>query len=335
MIIDYKHQYSGHCESGTTSGLLRHYGLDISEPMAFGLGSGLYFSYLPFVKAQDAPLYAFRILPGRIFRNATRRLGVTTRMIRKFSDPDTAMKALDENLLKNIPTGVQVGTYHLMYFPEEYRLHYNFHNIVIFGRENGIYHVSEPMRQDTQLLAASDLRKARFARGLFGPKGRMYYVVDTSQRPDFKMGIEKAIRATAFSMTGQRFPFTGTAGIKKLSKDMARWPEKYSADRAGFYLLQLVRSIEEFGTGGAGYRYIYGAFLKEAGEIMPSSDLKKDALIMGEIATAWREFSLLSARLIKARGQSPDTFESLGNRLMEIGRREDQFFRKLSKFRAV
>ncbi|MFH1937530.1 MAG: BtrH N-terminal domain-containing protein, partial [Bacteroidota bacterium] len=66
IMIDYTHHQAGHCESGTTSNLFKHYGMDISEPMAFGIGNGLYFSYIPFLKIQYAPMISFRNIPNTI-----------------------------------------------------------------------------------------------------------------------------------------------------------------------------------------------------------------------------------------------------------------------------
>ena len=42
MKIELKHSQTAHCENGAAINLLRYNGLDISEPMAFGIGSGLY-----------------------------------------------------------------------------------------------------------------------------------------------------------------------------------------------------------------------------------------------------------------------------------------------------
>ncbi|NEW60912.1 BtrH N-terminal domain-containing protein, partial [Sulfurovum sp. bin170] len=66
MIKDFKHKHSAHCESGVASLLFKHQGLDISEPMAFGLGSGLTFAYLPIVKVAGMPLIAYRTMPKSI-----------------------------------------------------------------------------------------------------------------------------------------------------------------------------------------------------------------------------------------------------------------------------
>ncbi|HBK71973.1 MAG TPA: peptidase, partial [Flavobacteriaceae bacterium] len=50
MKIDFTHYQSAHCENGVVSNLLKHKGHDISEPMVFGIGSGLFFVYIPFLK---------------------------------------------------------------------------------------------------------------------------------------------------------------------------------------------------------------------------------------------------------------------------------------------
>src|SRR5690606_18808430 len=52
----FQHRQSAHCESGVMASLLSHAGLPMSEPMAFGLASGLAFAYLPIVKLGGMPL---------------------------------------------------------------------------------------------------------------------------------------------------------------------------------------------------------------------------------------------------------------------------------------
>ena len=53
--LEFEHRQAGHCESGVTRNLLNYHHHKISEPMAFGIGAGLFFSYLPFLKMQHAP----------------------------------------------------------------------------------------------------------------------------------------------------------------------------------------------------------------------------------------------------------------------------------------
>jgi hypothetical protein len=116
MTIDFKHHQAAHCENGVTSNLLKHYGVDISEAMAFGIGSGIFFVYLPFLKLNGLPVTSYRPLPGLIFKRTAAHLGIKIHR-KKFRDKEESMKALDEALDAGIPVGLQVGVFHLTYFP--------------------------------------------------------------------------------------------------------------------------------------------------------------------------------------------------------------------------
>jgi hypothetical protein len=48
MKLNFEHHQTAHCENGVASNLLLNKGLKLSEPMIFGIGSGLFFVYLPF-----------------------------------------------------------------------------------------------------------------------------------------------------------------------------------------------------------------------------------------------------------------------------------------------
>ena len=50
----FQHRQSAHCESGVMASLLSHAGLPMSEPMAFGLASGLAEMFLPAMLLKDA-----------------------------------------------------------------------------------------------------------------------------------------------------------------------------------------------------------------------------------------------------------------------------------------
>ena len=72
MSIEFKHQQHAHCESGVSSNLLAHEGINVTEPMAFGVGAGLFFGHLPFVKVNGTPGTTYRIWPGAIFKRVFR-----------------------------------------------------------------------------------------------------------------------------------------------------------------------------------------------------------------------------------------------------------------------
>src|ERR1035438_1839359 len=125
MKLNFEHIQAAHCENGVTTSLLRYNGIDrITEPLAFGIGSGLFFIYVPFLKLNKGPAFAFRTMPGLIFKRTCRSLGIPI-IRRKFRSKEEAEKVLNDCLQAGQPVGCQVGVYFLTYFPKEYRFHFN------------------------------------------------------------------------------------------------------------------------------------------------------------------------------------------------------------------
>src|SRR5882757_7940444 len=121
MKIDFEHRQAAHCESGVTRNLLwTASNGKITEPLAFGIGAGLFFVYIPFIKINNGPVIAFRTLPGLIFQRTCKALGIEV-VRKKFSSREKAEAFLKERLDAGMPVGCQVGVYYLTYFPKEYR----------------------------------------------------------------------------------------------------------------------------------------------------------------------------------------------------------------------
>ena len=178
MELQLQHKPAAHCENGTISNLLRYYGIEVSEPMAFGLSSGLFFVHVPFIKAGGMPMTFFRTFPGVLFKRITKLMGIKSEM-RRFLSQDRAMKKLDEVLLgQKTPVGCVVGIYYLPYYPIEYRVHFNGHNICIVGKdeETGVYSVLDPVTIEKVTLTTKDLKKVRFTKGTYPLMGQMYWI---------------------------------------------------------------------------------------------------------------------------------------------------------------
>ena len=99
--------------------------------------------------------------------------------------------------------------------------------------------------------------------------------------------------------------------------------------RAMLNLAQLVRMQEEIGTGGAGFRFIYGAFLQEAATLTGISKLNDYAVRITEIGDMWREFAYKAPKIYKQRGSEHYTYDDLGDILQVIGKKEQCFFLEL------
>lgn len=328
--MEFDHKMAAHCENGVISNLLRYHGIELSEPMIFGIGSGLFFSFLPFLKYDGIPTTTFRPLPGVIFGNTTKALGIKMH-VEKFRNPDKAMLLLDENLNKGIPTGMVVGVFHLTYFPAPYRFHFNAHNIIAFGKENGLYFISDPVMENVETISYDDLKRVRFAQGIFKPKGKMYYIKEIPDELDVNKAIIKGLKRTINTMVKLPGPIIGVTGMKYLSKRLKHWPAKYGDKKAARYLGQIVRMQEEIGTGGAGFRFLFAAFLQESAEKLQIARLNDLSLDMTKIGDKWREFSVISGRLCKGRESANETYDRIADLLYEIAEDEKQLYLEIEK----
>lgn len=329
MQLDFKHQQSAHCENGVASNLLKHQGIELSEPMVFGLGSGLFFVYLPFIKVNFSPAFSYRPMPGWIFKRAAKLLGIKIKR-QKFSNPEKAQQVLDQNLKNNIPTGLQVGVYGLTYFPDEYRFHFNAHNLVVYGKTDTDYLVSDPVMQYTTKLSHQELEKVRFAKGALAPKGHLYYPVFIPKEINLERAIKKAIKKNCNDMLAP-VPIIGVKAIRTVAKNITKWPNKIGIAKTNHYLGQLIRMQEEIGTGGGGFRFIYGAFLQESADILKNEQLRELSEEITRIGDMWRDLAVQIARVYKKRSNEQDVYATLSKNMLEIADREEAFFKKLKK----
>ena len=329
MKIDFSHKQAAHCENGVVSNLMRHNGFEVSEPMVFGIGSGLLFSYLPFIKVNYAPVFTYRVLPGLVFNRFAKRVGVKVKR-EKFGSPKKAKERLDENLKNNNPVGLQVGVYNLIYFPDEYRFHFNAHNMVVYGKKDEHYLISDPVMENVTSLTEKQLEKVRFAKGAFAPKGHIYYPTAFPEKLELETAIVKGIKQTCRDMTAP-VPIVGVKAIRWVAKNIRKWPKKIGAKKTNHYLGQIVRMQEEIGTGGGGFRYIYAAFLQEAADVLHNDTLKEFSKEMTEIGDQWRDFALDASRIYKNRSGESDGYNMIADQLVAIANREADFFRALRK----
>ncbi|MDF0718962.1 BtrH N-terminal domain-containing protein [Kaistella sp. PBT33-4] len=327
--LNFTHHQTAHCENGVASNLLKDKGLNLSEPMIFGIGSGLYFVYLPFLKVNFAPGFSYRPMPGAIFSKAAKRLGIKIKR-QRFSNPKEAQAALERNLENKIPTGLQVGVFHLTYFPEEYKFHFNAHNLVVYGKEGNRFLISDPVMNETTTLTEKELERVRYAKGVMAPKGHMYFPTDIPATLELEKAIVKGIKDTCNKMLAP-VPIIGVKAIRWVARSIPKWADKKGAKTTNHYLGQLIRMQEEIGTGGGGFRYIYGAFLAEAADVLKKPELKELSREITDIGDLWRDFAVDIARVYKNRNSKFDIYNSLSQSMLHIADLEEAFFRKLRK----
>ncbi len=324
------HHHSAHCESGVTSALFRDKGVELSEAMVFGIGSGIFFGHLPFIKWVGLPITTFRSRPGTLFSKVAKRLGGDF-FTKRYRNARKGMDDLRQALRRGHIVGLTTNIYWLSYFPNRFRFQFNGHNIVVLREiENG-FRVSDPVLEHPVDCLTDDLERARFARGPLEPKGFMYYARSVPQNPDLRKACVAAMKDSCNMMLRIPFPFVGIRGMRWLAKATIQSPSKLGFQEACRRLANIVRMQEEVGTGGAGFRFMYAAFLQETAGLFDSSELLELSREMTAIGDLWREFAVVSARIIKKRGQAEETFEKAGGLMLICAGREESLFRDLDK----
>ena len=335
MKIDFEHIQAAHCETGVTRNLLKNIGVEkITEPLSFGIGSGLFFVHIPLLKISGGPAIAFRTMPGNIFGKTCNSLDITV-IRKKFRSKEQAQNFLDERLEEGHAVGCQVGVYYLPYFPKEYRFHFNAHNLVVYGKEDDNYLISDPIMDKATILSGYELERVRFARGMLAPKGQLYYPKKDQPISDEKIreGIKSGIKRTAFSMLHIPMFFTGVKGIKYTGNKIKKWRNTLGLHKAGLYLAQLVRMQEEIGTGGGGFRYMYGAFLQEAYAYLRNDQLLDISNTFTKSGDLWRTAAVQAAGIFKGRVSSQEEFNLMGDYLLEIAEIEREAFEALTQIK--
>ena len=331
MNRDFQHTHHAHCESGVLSSMLRHHGLNISEPMIFGLSNALNFAYIPFVKLGGMPLVAYRSMPKSIIKNIQKNLKIKMKL-ETFSSKEKGAARLDELLKEGKIVGAQSSVYWLAYFPKEIRFHFNAHNLLIYAKDGEDYLISDPVFDHSVRCDKESLTKARFAKGVMAPKGLLYYPLSVPKNIDLKPIVAKSIHKTAKSMLYTPVPIAGLKGIKYLAKAIIKL-EHREKKYAKLFLGNIVRMQEEIGTGGAGFRFMYASFLQEASELFSNdATLKEASALMLSVGDKWRDFALMIAKSIKSKHKID--FKSIADTLLNIAADESKVYHKMLEFKA-
>lgn len=331
----FEHNTSMNCETGVTSNLLNHGGLKISDNLVFGIGSGLYFIHFPLVKigAKGEPLTTYRYTPGSILSNTAKLVGAEFEL-EKFKNVDDGMKALDNRLQEGKVLGVVGDLYYFEVFPEFLNIHFNNHNIVVYGKDGSDYLVSDPIVEDLVRISSDSLRKARFVKASDNPKGKMYWLKSIANKEvDLTMPIHHGLKVTTKRMLNPFFPFGGVAGMRYLSNSLAKYPKKRSFEYSKAHLTNMIRHQEIVGSGGSGYRKQFGYFLMEAGALLNNSDFTAFGKeVLEDIAPQWKLYASDMAKCSREDPKLiPEKFADLSKTLKSLANREEKFFKDVKK----
>lgn len=312
-----------HCETTALGVLLRHQGLDLSEPMLFGLGSGLSFIYWD-SKNMDFPFLGGRVKPFELTRNLAGRLGLDLQ-VQETGSPRRAWENVTALVDAGSPVGLQLDSYHLDYFAS--KVHFGGHVVALYGYDDHDAHLVDTEQQGGAVSTSlTSLARARAARGPMSAKHRSFTLTAAGDPPSPRDRIIPAVTACADAFLHPPIANLGHRGIETAGKRVRTWLRR--TDHPERDLPQAALLMEKAGTGGALFRNLYRDFLAEGAELLGSDRLRTGHTLYSEAATLWTQV----AALIEKAGSSGEEqhLHQAGTILGDLARVEHEAMRALS-----
>ncbi|MET9591548.1 BtrH N-terminal domain-containing protein [Streptomyces sp. NPDC006516] len=311
-----------HCETTALGVLLRHEGLDLSEPMLFGLGSGLSFVYWD-GKNLDFPFLGGRVRPFELTRNLAGRLGLDLQ-VQETTSPRRAWANVTAHIDAGRPVGLQLDSAHLDYFGS--KVHFGGHVVALYGYDGHRAHLVDTAPHGGAVSTdLAGLARARAARGPMTARHRSFTLTAPGTMPPPESRIVPAVTACAAAFLAPPIANLGHRGIEKAGKLVPTWLRRTDDPRRD--LPQAAFLMEEAGTGGALFRNLYRDFLAECTQLVDDEHLRTGHALYTEAATLWTQ----AAALIAAAGESGDEQDLVraGAVLRDVSRVERDAMRAL------
>ncbi|WP_233712309.1 BtrH N-terminal domain-containing protein [Kribbella turkmenica] len=312
-----------HCETTTLGVLLEHLDIDLSEPMLFGLGSGLSFIYWD-SKAVGFPFLGGRVKPFELTRNLAAVLDLDL-AVDETSSPRKAWRTVAALLDAGQPVGLQLDSYYLDYFSS--KVHFGGHVVAMRGYDDQTaYLVDTEQQGGTVSTSLRSLADARAARGPMTAKHRSFTLAAPRALPSPRARIVPAVTACAEAFLDPPIANLGHRGIEKAGRLIRTWLQRTGDPQRD--LPQAALLMEKAGTGGALFRNLYRDFLGECVNLLDSHHLRTGHAHYTEAATLWTDV----AALIAEAGQTgdPQHLHQAGDILAELSRLERAAMQALS-----
>ncbi|OSZ56951.1 lantibiotic ABC transporter [Streptomyces pharetrae CZA14] len=313
-----------HCETTTLGVLLRHQGLDLSEPMLFGLASGLSFVYWD-SKTMGFPFLGGRVKPFDLTRNLASALGLELE-VQETASPRRAWENVAALIDAGRPVGLQLDSYHLEYFTS--KVHFGGHVVAMYGYDDhDAYLVDTAQQGGAVSTSRAALAAARAARGPMTARHRSFTLTLLEDPPSLRDRVVPAVTGCADAFLNPPIANLGHRGIEKAGERVRTWLQR--TDDPQRDLPQAALLMEKAGTGGALFRNLFRDFLAECAQFVDSGHLRTGHRLYAEAATLWTEV----AGLIAEAGESGDAecLAQAGGILRDLSRLEREAMEALSR----
>ena len=318
MILEPFEPFIGqHCETTATGSLLKQVGFSLSEPMLFGLGEGLGFTYWN-MKSMDFPFIGGRVKTDLLTQNIAAKLPIQLE-VEETSSPKKAWKNVQSKLENGQAVGLKLDCYHLEYFSNP--IHFAGHYAVMYGYNDADAYLVDTAQQGSLVKTSlKSLAKARSEKGPMSSKNLSYTLTKTAEDFDLKAAIKVSLQKNASTFLNPPIKNIGLKGIRKASLELPKWFKRSQDIERDFTTTAMI--MEKAGTGGALFRNFYRDFLKEGYNLLGDSNLSEAHDLFVDSALSWTEVAGL---LDKAgRSQKLEFIHEASELLNDIALKEEQ-----------
>jgi hypothetical protein len=329
IIQGFEHLPGMNCESSAVRDLLHFRGVDVSEPMIFGLAEGLNFIYWD-MKMMDFAFTGGRIKPDMVFRNFAANAGIEFEEF-KTTSKKKGWQYLKDKLDSDEPVMLRLDNYYLDYF--DIPIHLPAHYVTAAGYDDENAYLADTdftELQATSLESLADARGSKISVGLGAPKHLSITFPlrkdGTPRQPDVAKNLRAAIRRNAEAMLNPPIKNIGIKGIRHAAAMIPKWIQRSGNPER---CLKVTAELwEHGGTGGGIFRKMYSDFLSEAGEILNDEEIARVGEEYASIGAEWTSI----AKIIDKAGDTLDEnmLAEAGERVAKQADREEGVLRRLA-----
>lgn len=292
LDVERYHRIGSHCLTTAIQTLLRYQGIDFTEEMIFGLGSGIGFTY---VRQRDAFLFGGR--GGNLEINIGSSCGFEVE-IEQSENADYAWRKSKEKIDAGLPQILDVNMFYLDYVKEKLHMEegFNFsgHKVILIGYndEDNVAYLLDYLWRNTVMIDVNLLKKARDSKIKPGsPSNASITIIKPHELYPIEFSIKDAID---YNVQQMLYPVGYGLGLKAITRFFAEiksWPDILSKERLIRELNMAYMAFEKVGTGGGNFRRMYARFLRVCSEILNNSVLMDISLIYAKLGKMWKTYA--------------------------------------------
>jgi hypothetical protein len=186
------------------------------------------------------------------------------------------------------------------------------------------------MLKGLQTATLKELEEARASTFKpFPPKNKWFTFKFPAKLAPTETAIKNAITKTANVMLYPPIKNLGVKGINHFANEIVKWPQLFPPQNPSYEPLYEVTYVmmQEDGTGGGLFRYLYSRFLKEAGELLGNEELGNLSRRYHQIGQKWTTI----AKLTRETPKNPANVHEARNALLDVASEETKALSQLAR----